>query len=102
MQPIFGHRTLPEIDLASAACAIQNLWLWARAEGLGTAWVSKFCPQALAKLMLVPVGSQPTAILRLGPADAFYDQPMLQAEKWAGLHLTHCICFLILKVPHAF
>ena len=37
---IFGRRTLPEMDLASVACAIQNLWLAARAEGLGLGWVS--------------------------------------------------------------
>ena len=45
---VFGRRTLPEMDLASAACAIQNLWLAARAEGLGLGWVSLFDPQALA------------------------------------------------------
>ena len=82
-QHIFGRRTLPEMDLASAACAIQNMWLAARAEGLGMGWVSMFCPEALAKLMHMPEGSQPIAILCLGPVDAFYDQPMLQAEKWA-------------------
>lgn len=83
-QHIFGRRTLPEMDLASAACAIQNLWLAARAEGLGMGWVSMFCPQALAALMHLPEGSQPIAILCLGPVEAFYDQPMLQAEKWAS------------------
>ena len=83
-QHIFGRRTLPEMDLASAACAIQNMWLAARAEGLGMGWVSMFCPAALAKLMRMPEGSQPIAILCLGPVDAFYDQPMLQAEKWAS------------------
>ncbi len=82
-QHIFGRRTLPEMDLASAACAIQNMWLAARADGLGMGWVSMFCPAALAKLMHMPEGSQPIAILCLGPVDAFYDQPMLQAEKWA-------------------
>ncbi|MBC7608319.1 MAG: 5,6-dimethylbenzimidazole synthase [Polaromonas sp.] len=82
-QHVFGRRTLPEMDLASAACAIQNLWLAARAEGLGMGWVSMFCPQQLAKLLQMPEGSQPIAILCLGPVDAFYDQPMLQAEKWA-------------------
>ena len=80
---IFGRRTLPEMDLASAACAIQNLWLAARAEGLGMGWVSMFCPRALAQLMQMPDESQPIAILCLGPVAAFYDQPMLQAEKWA-------------------
>jgi 5,6-dimethylbenzimidazole synthase len=83
-QHIFGRRTLPEMDLASASCAIQNLWLAARAEGLGMGWVSMFCPQALADLMQMPEGSQPIAILCVGPVAAFYDQPMLQAEKWAS------------------
>ncbi len=81
-QHIFGRRTLPEMDLASAACAIQNLWLAARAEGLGMGWVSIFDPKQLAQLLNMPEGSQPIAILCLGPVEAFYDQPMLQAEKW--------------------
>lgn len=80
---VFGRRTLPEMDLASTACAIQNLWLAARAEGLGMGWVSIFCPRALADWLAMPEGSQPVAILCLGPVDKFYDQPMLQAEKWA-------------------
>ncbi|MDO8440017.1 MAG: 5,6-dimethylbenzimidazole synthase [Polaromonas sp.] len=80
---VFGRRTLPEMDLASAACAIQNLWLAARAEGLGMGWVSIFDPQELAGLLHMPEGSKPIAVLCLGPVQAFYDQPMLQAEKWA-------------------
>lgn len=80
---VFGRRTLPEMDLASAACAIQNLWLAARAEGLGMGWVSIFDPLQLAQLLHMPKGSQPIAVLCLGPVQAFYDQPMLQAEKWA-------------------
>jgi len=51
---IFGRRTLPEMDLASAACAIQNLWLAARGEGLGMGWVSLFDPPALAELLQMP------------------------------------------------
>ena len=80
---VFGRRTLPEMDLASAACAIQNLWLAARAEGLGMGWVSIFCPVKLGVLLNMPEGSKPIAILCLGPVHAFYDQPMLQAENWA-------------------
>lgn len=82
-QHVFGRRTLPEMDLASAACAIQNLWLAARAEGLGMGWVSIFDPLQLAQLLQMPEGSKPIAILCLGPVQAFYDQPMLQTEKWA-------------------
>lgn len=80
---IFGRRTLPEMDLASAACAIQNLWLAARAEGLGMGWVSIFDPLQLAPLLDMPEGSRPIAILCLGPVPDFYRQPMLQTEKWA-------------------
>jgi len=82
-QHVFGRRTLPEMDLASSACAIQNLWLAARAEGLGMGWVSLFCPVQLAQLLDMPEGSRPIAILCLGPVEAFYDQPMLQADNWA-------------------
>jgi len=82
-QHVFGRRTLPEMDLASAACAIQNLWLAARAEGLGMGWVSIFEPLQLAGLLRMPEGSKPIAVLCLGPVAAFYEQPMLQAEKWA-------------------
>ncbi|AIZ33701.1 MULTISPECIES: 5,6-dimethylbenzimidazole synthase [Pseudomonas] len=80
---IFGRRTLPEMDLASIACAIQNLWLAARAEGLGMGWVSLFDPQALAELLGMPAGAQPVAVLCLGPVAQFYEAPMLVLEDWA-------------------
>lgn len=80
---IFGRRTLPEMDLASVACAIQNLWLAARAEGLGMGWVSLFDPAQLAELLHMPDGSQPVAILCLGHVDAFYPAPMLKLQAWA-------------------
>jgi len=80
---IFGRRTLPEMDLASLACAIQNLWLAARAEGLGLGWVSLFDPQALAELLGMPAGAKPVAVLCLGPVTEFYPAPMLVMENWA-------------------
>lgn len=81
-QYIFGRRTLPEMDLASASCAIQNMWLAARAEGLGMGWVSLFDPEALKQLLLMPNDSQPIAILCLGHVDEFYAEPMLETEGW--------------------
>lgn len=80
---VFGRRTLPQMDLASLACALQNLWLAARAEGLGMGWVSLFDPLELARLLNMPAGSQPVAVLCLGPVTAFYDKPMLVQEGWA-------------------
>lgn len=81
---VFGRRTLPEMDLASLACAIQNLWLAARAEGLGMGWVSLFDPQALGELLRLPSGARAVAVLCLGPVQAFYERPMLVEEGWAA------------------
>lgn len=82
-QYVFGRRTLPEMDLASVACGIQNLWLAARAEGLGMGWVSLFDPAALAPLLGMPAGAKPVAILCLGHVEAFYPAPMLEIENWS-------------------
>lgn len=80
---VFGRRTLPEMDLASVSCAIQNLWLAARAEGVGVGWVSLFDPEALGDLLHMPQGSKAIAILCIGPVDQFYKRPMLEQEGWA-------------------
>ena len=82
-QHVFGRRTLPRMDLASASCAIQNLWLAARAEGLGVGWVSLFDPVDVAALLQLPEGAEPIALLCLGPVHDFYDEPMLQRDRWA-------------------
>ena len=83
-QHVFGRRTLPQMDLASASCAIQNLWLAARAEGLGMGWVSLFDPLELASLLGLPPGAEPIALLCLGPVHEFYAEPMLQQQRWAS------------------
>lgn len=80
---LFGRRTLPEMDIASAACAIQNLWLAARAEGLGVGWVSLFEPEKLSNLLKMPDGAKPIAILCIGRVENFYPQPMLETAGWA-------------------
>lgn len=81
---IFGRRTLPEMDLASVACAIQNMWLAARAEGIGMGWVSLFDPEQLRLVLGMPAGAKPIAILCLGHVEAFYPKPMLELEGWAA------------------
>lgn len=80
---VFGRRTMPQMDLASVACAIENLWLAARAENLGMGWVSMFDPAALSALLDLPDGADPVAVLCLGPVERFYDRPMLIEERWA-------------------
>lgn len=64
---VFGRRTL--------ACAIQNLWLAARAEGLGMGWVSMFDPQAFSRLLGMPEGTKPISILCLGHVPAYLPSP---------------------------
>ncbi|ORA60756.1 5,6-dimethylbenzimidazole synthase [Mycolicibacterium elephantis] len=80
---VFGRRTLPQMDLASVSCAIQNMWLAARAEGLGMGWVSIFEPASLAELLGIPEGAEPVAILCLGPVPEFPDRPALELDDWA-------------------
>jgi 5,6-dimethylbenzimidazole synthase len=79
---IFGRRTLPQMDLASVSCAIQNLWLAARAEGLGMGWVSIFDPDRLGALLAMPDDAEPVAILCLGPVPEFPDRPQLELDHW--------------------
>jgi len=79
---LFGRRTMPDMDLASVACAIQNMWLAARAEGIGLGWVSLFNPLELANLLNMPEDSRPVAILCIGHVEKFYKKPMLIEQNW--------------------
>jgi 5,6-dimethylbenzimidazole synthase len=89
---IFGRRTMPDMDLASVACAIQNLWLAARAENLGMGWVSLFEPESLRALLKMPEGSRPVAILCLGHVQEFYAKPMLEEAGWADrMEVDHTV-----------
>ena len=80
---LFGRRTMPDMDLASVACAIQNMWLAARAEGIGLGWVSLFDPIELANLLNMPEDSRPIALLCIGHVEQFYEKPMLIEQNWA-------------------
>lgn len=80
---VFGRRTMPQqMALCSVACAIQNLWLAARAENLGMGWVSLFDPTKLGQLLGCPQDATPIALLCLGPVREFYPRPMLEQLKW--------------------
>ncbi|WP_051464820.1 5,6-dimethylbenzimidazole synthase [Carnimonas nigrificans] len=79
---IFGRRSMPHMDLASASCAIQNMWLAARAEGIGLGWVSLFDPDELRALLKAPNGAEPIAILCLGHVERFDERPLLETAGW--------------------
>ncbi len=80
---ILGRGTIPETDVYSTACAIQNLWLAARAEGLGVGWVSFYRPQDLRDALGIPARVEPMAYLCLGWPDERPVRPGLEAAGWS-------------------
>lgn len=80
---VLGRATFPDADLWSCACAIQNLWLAARAEGLGMGWVTLFDPVALAALLDLPEGVVTLGWLCLGWPDERPPAPGLERAGWS-------------------
>jgi nicotinate-nucleotide--dimethylbenzimidazole phosphoribosyltransferase len=80
---VLGRRTFQDADLWSCACAIQNLWLAARAEGLGMGWVTLFDPAELATLLALPDGVVPLGWLCLGWPDERPPDPGLERAGWS-------------------
>jgi nicotinate-nucleotide--dimethylbenzimidazole phosphoribosyltransferase len=81
---VLGRGTIPETDVYSTACAIQNLWLAARAEGLGVGWVSFYRPADLRALLGIPARVDPIAYLCLGWPDERPVRPSLEAAGWSA------------------
>lgn len=79
---VLGRTHMPEMDLYSTVCAVQNLWLAARAEGLGMGWVSILDPGMLKDVLGIPERVQPVAYLCLGHVSHFNDEPELQKKGW--------------------
>ncbi len=77
-----GRRTMPETALYSAVCAVQNLWLAARAEGIGVGWVSILEPSLLRAALNIPEHITPVAYLCLGHVEAFAAEPDLERAGW--------------------
>ncbi len=80
---VLGRATFPDADLWSCACAIENLWLAARAEGLGLGWVTLFQPDELAALLDVPPGVVTLGWLCLGWPDERPPAPGLERAGWS-------------------
>jgi nicotinate-nucleotide--dimethylbenzimidazole phosphoribosyltransferase len=81
---VLGRGTIPETDVYSTACAIENLWLAARAEGLGVGWVSFYRPDDLRALLDIPGRVEPMAWLCLGWPDEQPVRPGLEAAGWSA------------------
>lgn len=70
------------MDVYSSVCAVQNLWLASRAEGLGFGWVSIFNHKHLKKILGMPERTVPVAYICLGYPSHFYEKPELQTAGW--------------------
>src|SRR5437016_2017624 len=79
---VLGRSPMPETDLFSTCLAIQNLWLAARAEGVGVGWVSILDKKAVETLLQMPPGVQLVAYLCVGYPTEFRPQPLLQEVGW--------------------
>jgi 5,6-dimethylbenzimidazole synthase len=78
-----GRATMPESVAYSVVAAIQNLWLAARAEGVGVGWVSILRPEQIATLLDVPQGWQLVAYLCIGWPQVEDDEvPELEQVGW--------------------
>lgn len=81
-EAVLGTTAQPEAVRASACCAVENLWLAARAEGLGVGWVSIVEPAVLRAELGLPPGVEPIAYLCVGHPVAFRKRPMLEETQW--------------------
>ena len=79
---VLGRSTILETDLYSTCCAVQNLWLAGRVEGIGVGWVSILDPVQLARILGLPENVVPVAYLCLGYVHEFPHSPELARAGW--------------------
>ena len=79
---VIGRSSIPETGIYSVCCAIQNLWLAARTEGIGLGWVSILSNDELKKTLEIPERVVPVAYLCLGHVSEFAQRPDLETAGW--------------------
>jgi len=79
---VIGRTHIKTMDVYSSVCAVQNLWLAARAEGLGLGWVSILDQKRLKQVLNIPSRVVPVAYVCLGYVSHFFDKPELQSAGW--------------------
>jgi 5,6-dimethylbenzimidazole synthase len=79
---VLGRTHNSNMDIYSTVCAVQNLWLAARAEGIGVGWVSIFRDADLKNILEIPNQIEIVAYLCLGYVDQLYSQPELEVKGW--------------------
>jgi len=79
---VIGRTANPEMDLYSSVCAVQNLWLAARAENIGVGWMSIIHHQTLKDILNIPEHIVPIAYLCMGHVNHFHEKPELEKAGW--------------------
>jgi 5,6-dimethylbenzimidazole synthase len=80
---VLGRTALEDVEIYSTCLAVQNLWLAARAEGLGVGWVSILRNDAIRSVFHIPESILPVAYLCVGYVDEFPAMPVLERKGWA-------------------
>ncbi|MDB4904877.1 MAG: cob(II)yrinic acid a,c-diamide reductase [Mucilaginibacter sp.] len=81
-KPILGQTSMTEVGLYSVVCAIQNMWLMARALNIGMGWVSIVDPEKVKQILKAPENNRLVGYFCLGYTDGFLKQPELELLKW--------------------
>lgn len=81
-KPVLGQTSMEEVGLYSVVCAVQNMWLMARALNIGIGWVSILDPEKVKHIVKAPVENKLVAYLCVGYTDGFYTQPELELLQW--------------------
>lgn len=79
---VLGRNSIPETDVLSTACAIQNMWLSACAEGLALGWVSFYKKNDIRDILEIPPHIDPIALLSIGYTENYPEKPLLELANW--------------------
>lgn len=79
---VLGRNSIPETDIMSTACAIQNMWLASCAEGLAMGWVSFYKKSDVRDILEIPPHIDPVALISIGYTDGYPKAPILETVKW--------------------
>ncbi|USY56010.1 5,6-dimethylbenzimidazole synthase [Bacillus sp. 1780r2a1] len=80
---VLGRNSIPETDIMSTACAIQNMWLAAYAEGLAMGWVSFYKKNDVRDILNIPPHIDPIALMSVGYTENYPEKPILEQANWA-------------------
>jgi 5,6-dimethylbenzimidazole synthase len=79
---VLGRNSIPETDILSTACAIQNMWLAACAEGLAMGWVSFYKKNDIRDILEISPHVDPVALISIGYTDEYPKKPILELANW--------------------